>query len=173
MLNSISWNSLWTRTGIRLIKNLSLRLCFVVPRQPVYRTTQVSMHTFRSLYLCTYIYLEDNRPRVRVVCRHAYACRYSHSHIQSHIHVFEVHIHMCETYVTEGSDCVGRRILGHTHLCMYMCVCVCLKFMVHQVTPWYSTAKRGTQPTQFPKGNTGTVLWLSEWRGTMAQIRAG
>lgn len=143
MRNSIFWNSLWTRTGIRLIKNLSLRLCFVVPRQPVYRTTQVSMHTFRSLYLCTYIHLEDNRPRVRVVCRHAYACRYSHSHIQSHIHVFEVYIHMCETYVTEGSDCVVAFASLGTHISVRICVYVCV---------WNSWCTRLHRGIAQPKG---------------------
>jgi len=119
----------------------------------------VSFRAYISFTVLMYVHLEDNRLRVRVMCRHAHAC-------STRIRIYNHYTFACLRYayicttrvVTEGSDCVGHRvrILGHTYLsiCMY----VCLKFMVHQVIPWYSTAKKGTQSRQFLKGSTGIVL---------------
>lgn len=106
-----------------------------------------------------YVHLEDNRLRVRVMCRHAHACSTRIRIYNHNTFAYLRYAYICTTrVVTEGSDCVGRRvrILGHTYLSMYVCVCMCV---------WNSWCTRLHRGIAQPKGEHSRG---SSWRAVQA-----
>ena len=88
-----------------------------------------------------YVHLEDNRLRVRVMCRHAHAC-------STRIRIYNHNTFACLRYayicttrvVTEGSDCVSVVVFASLviHTSLYMCMYVCMYMFEIHGAPGYT-----------------------------------